>query len=46
LSQLCRGERTGRADAHEITLFKSVGSALQDLAGAQLAWSGAAAGDS
>ncbi|MCW5662181.1 MAG: ornithine cyclodeaminase family protein [Burkholderiaceae bacterium] len=45
LSQLCRGERTGRADAHEITLFKSVGSALQDLAGAQLAWSGTASGD-
>ncbi len=41
LTQLCRGERPARRDAREITLFKSVGSALQDLAGAQLAWQGA-----
>jgi ornithine cyclodeaminase/alanine dehydrogenase-like protein (mu-crystallin family) len=38
LPQLCRGECRGRTDAREITLFKSVGSALQDLAGAQLVW--------
>ncbi|MBE7417000.1 MAG: ornithine cyclodeaminase family protein [Ideonella sp.] len=36
LQQLCRGERAGRGDAREITLYKSVGSALQDLAAAQL----------
>jgi ornithine cyclodeaminase/alanine dehydrogenase-like protein (mu-crystallin family) len=41
LAQLCRGERPARRDAREITLFKSVGSALQDLAGAQLVWQGA-----
>lgn len=38
LSQLCRGEHKGRAAANEITLFKSVGAALEDLAGAILAW--------
>jgi len=43
LTQLCRHEQRGRNDAHEITLFKSVGSALQDLAGAQLLWKAAAA---
>jgi ornithine cyclodeaminase/alanine dehydrogenase-like protein (mu-crystallin family) len=43
LAQLCRGERSGRGAASEITLFKSVGSALQDLAGAQLVWSAAQA---
>jgi len=42
LAQLCRGERQGRIDGHEITLFKSVGSALQDLAAAQLVWKAAA----
>jgi ornithine cyclodeaminase len=36
LEQLCRGRRNGRADASEITLFKSVGSAWQDLAAAGL----------
>ena len=36
LEQLCRGQRNGRADASEITLFKSVGSAWQDLAAAGL----------
>jgi ornithine cyclodeaminase len=41
LAQLCRGERPGRSEAREITLFKSVGSALQGLAGAQLVWQGA-----
>ena len=37
LAQLCRGERAGRRDAAEITLFKSVGTALEDLAAAELA---------
>jgi ornithine cyclodeaminase len=32
LHELARGERTGRAAADEITLFKSVGAALEDLA--------------
>lgn len=36
LADLCRGERRGRGSDHEITLFKSVGSALEDLAAAQL----------
>lgn len=46
LEQLCRSEHTGRRNAEEITLFKSVGSALEDLAAASLAydaWEGAAA---
>lgn len=38
LAQLCRGEAQGRRDAAEITLFKSVGSALADLAAAELAF--------
>jgi ornithine cyclodeaminase len=33
---LCRGEVSGRAQAEEITLFKSVGTALEDLAAAEL----------
>jgi ornithine cyclodeaminase len=36
LAQLCRGERPGRAAASEITLFKAVGNALEDLAAAEL----------
>ena len=36
LAELCRGEKAGRANAIEITLFKSVGTALEDLAAAQL----------
>ena len=45
LARLCRGERdggeqggcrVGRRDASEITLFKSVGTALEDLAAAEL----------
>lgn len=36
LAQLCRGERGGRAGACEITLFKAVGNALEDLAAAEL----------
>lgn len=36
LAQLVRGEVAGRTSAQEITLFKSVGTALEDLAAAQL----------
>ena len=36
LSELCRDEHIGRASAGEITLFKSVGTALEDLAAAEL----------
>ncbi|MDW6025657.1 ornithine cyclodeaminase family protein [Mesorhizobium sp. BAC0120] len=32
LHELARGEKPGRSDAGEITLFKSVGAALEDLA--------------
>lgn len=32
LHELARGEKTGRASASQITLFKSVGAALEDLA--------------
>lgn len=38
LFELCRGEVKGREGASEITLFKSVGTALEDLAAAILAW--------
>ncbi|MCC7048655.1 MAG: ornithine cyclodeaminase family protein [Alphaproteobacteria bacterium] len=37
LFQLTRGEKKGRGGADEITLFKSVGTALEDLAAADLA---------
>ncbi len=37
LAQLCRGEVAGRTSSDQITLFKSVGTALEDLAAAQLA---------
>ena len=36
LSELCRDEHVGRASVGEITLFKSVGTALEDLAAAEL----------
>jgi ornithine cyclodeaminase/alanine dehydrogenase-like protein (mu-crystallin family) len=36
LTQLARGEKPGRQQAGEVTLFKSVGSALEDLAAAEL----------
>lgn len=36
LTELCRGTRAGRRDATERTLFKAVGSALEDLAAAEL----------
>ena len=35
LAELCRGEKRGRASAAEVTLFKSVGTALEDLAAAE-----------
>ena len=38
LFTLCRGETPGRRDVQEITLFKSVGSAIEDLAAAALAF--------
>jgi ornithine cyclodeaminase/alanine dehydrogenase-like protein (mu-crystallin family) len=38
LAQLCRGERAGRASETERTVFKAVGSALEDLAAATLVW--------
>ncbi len=37
LAELCRGNARGRASATDITLFKSVGTALEDLAAAMLA---------
>jgi ornithine cyclodeaminase/alanine dehydrogenase-like protein (mu-crystallin family) len=36
LASLCRGEHRGRRDGQECTLFKSVGTALEDLAAAEL----------
>ncbi len=41
LADLTRGDVAGRARADEITLFKSVGTALEDLAAAELAIAGA-----
>jgi len=38
LYELSRGQHPGRASRDEITLFKSVGTALEDLAGATLAF--------
>ncbi len=38
LSELCKGELSGRQSDDEITLFKSVGSAIADLACAQLVY--------
>ena len=38
LAGLCRGQVPGRRSAEEITLFKSVGSGLEDLAAASLAY--------
>ena len=35
---LCRGETHGRTGPEEITLFKSVGAAIEDLAAAMLVW--------
>ena len=38
LSELVRGEKPGRSSLSEITLFKSVGMALEDLAAAELVY--------
>jgi ornithine cyclodeaminase/alanine dehydrogenase-like protein (mu-crystallin family) len=38
LADLAHGRHPGRISADEITLFKSVGAALEDLAGAILAY--------
>ena len=38
LFELCRGAAQGRSGASEITLFKSVGNAIDDLAAAMLVW--------
>jgi ornithine cyclodeaminase len=40
LEQLCRGEAAGRRTAAERTVFKAVGSALEDLAAAMLVYEG------
>ena len=45
LAELCAGTRLGRADPAQRTLFKAVGSAIDDLAAAELVW-GALAGES
>jgi ornithine cyclodeaminase/alanine dehydrogenase-like protein (mu-crystallin family) len=34
LGEIVAGKATGRTSAHEVTLFKSVGVAIQDLAAA------------
>lgn len=41
LADLCRGAREGRASDAERTVFKAVGSALEDLAAATLVWQAA-----
>jgi len=43
LAQLCRGEAAGRRQAGERTVFKSVGTALEDLAAAVLVFEDGAA---
>jgi ornithine cyclodeaminase len=40
LFDLCRGKAKGRTKEGEITLFKSVGTAIEDLAAAMLVWRG------
>jgi len=40
LFDLCRGKAKGRTSDKQITLFKSVGSAIEDLAAAMLVWKG------
>ncbi len=43
LFELCAGRHPGRTSEREITLFKSVGTAIEDLAAAELLLDGAAA---
>jgi len=38
LAGLCRGAHAGRQDYDDVTLFKSVGASLEDLAAAALVW--------
>lgn len=38
LEQLCRGQRPGRTSEQAITVFKAVGSALEDLTAAMLVY--------
>ena len=45
LHDLCRGTANGRRSPEEITLFKSVGTAIEDLAAATLVWTRIGAGD-
>jgi ornithine cyclodeaminase len=45
LYELARGVHPGRRDVAEITLFKSVGAALEDLAAARLLWQRAVAAE-
>jgi ornithine cyclodeaminase len=40
LFELCGGKAKGRTSATQITLFKSVGTAIEDLAAAMLVWRG------
>lgn len=40
LFELCRGKAKGRTSTSQITLFKSVGTAIEDLAAAMLVWQG------
>jgi ornithine cyclodeaminase len=40
LYELCRGKKKGRKRRDEITLFKSTGLAIEDLAAAMLVWNG------
>ena len=46
LAELCLGTRTGRRTPTEKTLFKSVGTALEDLAAAELVFNAAQQGRS
>lgn len=39
LFELCRAEKKGRTGNLQVTLFKSVGTAIEDLAAAMLVWS-------
>jgi ornithine cyclodeaminase len=45
LFDLCRGRIEGRTSSEEITLFKSVGTALEDFAAAMRVWRSLAAED-
>ncbi len=44
LAELCSGRHSGRSAKSEITVFKSVGSAIQDLCAANLVWAAHLAG--